>query len=254
MAGFLGFGNFSKVGKGVKKDEPQKKRFFLFFEIFFRKMFNLVKLNLLFLLFCIPIVTIGPATAAMMKIARYYIEAKPVFLFSDFFDAFKENFKQGIVMGFLSLAVFLLSFISLRFYYLESIGNNWYLIPLAVIGFVSLVALFSSFYTYLLICTVNLKMIAIIKNAVMYAFIGLKSNICTLFFTALIAIPSVVLIPYTIIIILLISFSLCSLIICFNSFQYVYKYTIKPYYEANGLVDPYATDEEDVETIFEDAT
>ena len=54
MAGFLGFGNFQKPGKGVKKNEPEKKRFFQFFELFFRKLTKLIQLNLLYLLFCIP--------------------------------------------------------------------------------------------------------------------------------------------------------------------------------------------------------
>ena len=35
MAGFLGFGNFQKPGKGVKKNEPEKKRFFNFLSFFF---------------------------------------------------------------------------------------------------------------------------------------------------------------------------------------------------------------------------
>ena len=51
MAGFLGMGNFQKPGKGVKKEEPEKKRFFQFFDLFFRKITRLIQLNLLYLLF-----------------------------------------------------------------------------------------------------------------------------------------------------------------------------------------------------------
>ena len=79
MGGFLGFGNYEKPGKGVGKNEREKKRFFQFFDLFFRKLGRLVQLNLLYILFCIPVVTIGPATAAMTKILREYTLERPVF-------------------------------------------------------------------------------------------------------------------------------------------------------------------------------
>ena len=54
MAGFFGFGNYAKEGKGVSKNEPKKRSLFAFFELFFRKFWRLIKLNLLYLLACIP--------------------------------------------------------------------------------------------------------------------------------------------------------------------------------------------------------
>lgn len=46
--------NYSKPGPGVYKDTPKKKGLNLFYEIFFRKFWNLVKLNLLYILTLIP--------------------------------------------------------------------------------------------------------------------------------------------------------------------------------------------------------
>ncbi len=54
MAGFFGFFDYSKPGKGVKKDEPQKKGIARFFELFFRKFWNYMKLNMLYLLTSVP--------------------------------------------------------------------------------------------------------------------------------------------------------------------------------------------------------
>lgn len=42
------FGNYAKEGPGVKKNEPQKKRFFYFFELYFRKFGKLMTLSLLY--------------------------------------------------------------------------------------------------------------------------------------------------------------------------------------------------------------
>ena len=54
MAGFFGFGNYTKEGKGVRKDEPRKKGYSLFIELLSRKFGSYVKLNLMYLLTCIP--------------------------------------------------------------------------------------------------------------------------------------------------------------------------------------------------------
>ena len=62
--------NYSKPGPGVDKDGPQKKRFFYFFELFGRKFWKLIELNLLYLVCCIPIVTIGPATCGLVYILQ----------------------------------------------------------------------------------------------------------------------------------------------------------------------------------------
>lgn len=51
--GFLGFGAKKEV-KGVEKDERQKHRFFIFFDVVFRKFMRFVQLNLIYLLFSLP--------------------------------------------------------------------------------------------------------------------------------------------------------------------------------------------------------
>ena len=90
--------NFEKEGKGVSKD-IQAPRFILFFQIIGRRFWDLILLNLLYILFCIPIVTIGPATAAMTKILRNYARQEHAFLWADFIETFKANWKQAAIFG-----------------------------------------------------------------------------------------------------------------------------------------------------------
>ncbi len=47
-------GNYDKPGKGIDKNEPKKKPFFLFFEIFFRKIWKMSQISMLYTLCCIP--------------------------------------------------------------------------------------------------------------------------------------------------------------------------------------------------------
>ena len=48
MAGFVGFFDYSKPGPGIEKDAPEKAAFFVFMDIYFRKFWNLIKINLLY--------------------------------------------------------------------------------------------------------------------------------------------------------------------------------------------------------------
>lgn len=59
MAGFFGFFDYNKPGPGVPSDAPPKAPILLFFELFQRKFWNLIKLNLMFNIFNIPALILG---------------------------------------------------------------------------------------------------------------------------------------------------------------------------------------------------
>lgn len=46
--------SYDKLGKGIDPDAPQKRSFFRFFDIFFRKFWKFIKINLLYVLVSIP--------------------------------------------------------------------------------------------------------------------------------------------------------------------------------------------------------
>ena len=71
------------------------------FFTFMGRVADLIILNLLFLLCCIPIVTIGPAITAM-----YYVTMKMV----RNEESFKENFKQGLGIWLIALVLIILEF------------------------------------------------------------------------------------------------------------------------------------------------
>lgn len=43
------FGGYAKPGKGVAKDEPEKRAFFRFFELYFRKFWNIMNASLIYM-------------------------------------------------------------------------------------------------------------------------------------------------------------------------------------------------------------
>lgn len=58
MAGIFGFFDYTKPGPGIEKNAPQKTRIVVFFEIFSRKFWNMVKINMMFTVFNLPAILV----------------------------------------------------------------------------------------------------------------------------------------------------------------------------------------------------
>jgi uncharacterized membrane protein YesL len=60
---------------------------------------DLIYLNLLWLVSCLPVVTIAPATAAMFGVVRGWIRGKDTPMTREFFSLFRENFGRSLAVG-----------------------------------------------------------------------------------------------------------------------------------------------------------
>ncbi len=58
-------------------------------------IYHVFMLNLIWLLFSIPIFTMGASTTALFKVMDNFLQKKSTNLFKDFFHSFKLNFKQS---------------------------------------------------------------------------------------------------------------------------------------------------------------
>ena len=108
------------------------------------KIADMFLLSVLWLLFCLPVITIIPAT-----IALYYATAKVVrrdagYVFKDFLKGFSQNLKQGIVLDLIYLLVGVLLYFANHFAKLTglttTLGKCYYLfflISTAVLACVS---------------------------------------------------------------------------------------------------------------------
>lgn len=59
---------------------------------------DLLILNILFILCCIPIITIGPAITALYSITLKLVKNEEGYIFKGFFKAFKDNFKMSLIV------------------------------------------------------------------------------------------------------------------------------------------------------------
>lgn len=233
MAGFFGLFDYTKEGLGVSKRPTQKKRFFYFWELYFRKFGKLVLLNLLYFVCCIPIVTIGAATGGFFYVLRKMATEEPIFLVSDFFDGFRKNWKQSTAVFLLDIVLFILLPFAISFYSAGTQDSWFYYIPLILCGSLLVVYILMHYYIHLLIVTTNLRLKHILKNSLYLCAAGLKTNLITSFFLLLLLAGAVLLCLFVIeavVLIPLILLSTIGFIICFNSFQYILKFVVEPFY------------------------
>ena len=62
------------------------------------KLVDLVILNILFLICCIPVVTIGASTTALYGVTKKMVKKSEGYIVRNFFKLFQENFKQSTMM------------------------------------------------------------------------------------------------------------------------------------------------------------
>jgi len=67
-----------------------------------RRLTDVFLLNLVYLLFCLPIVTIGAATVAAYTVTIKMVDDEEGYIFRDFLKAFKANFPRGTLLWLLN--------------------------------------------------------------------------------------------------------------------------------------------------------
>lgn len=209
--------NYNRPGPGVEKDAPQKPRFFIFFEVLKRKFWNLLKVNLMTVLFnipalliafyissvlfqkivldggvadfllrlvftsfitLIPLITIGPVQAGTTYILRNYSREEHSFIWGDFKEHFRKNFKQGMIITIIDSIVLILFSIALNVY----LGMSG-LLPIAAAAFVIMsfiIFTIMHLYIYPMLVTVNLSIKNIYKNALIFSILKLIPNVLML--------------------------------------------------------------------------
>lgn len=70
---------------------------------FISTLWDMIKLNFLWTLFSLPIVTIGAATVAAYSVTLKMVDDAEGYVGRQFVKAFKENWKQGIPLGILAV-------------------------------------------------------------------------------------------------------------------------------------------------------
>lgn len=110
------------------------------------KIADFIVLNTLWVVCCIPVITVGAATTAKYTIAMRILRDEGTGVIVPYFKAFKENFKQAtIIWCMLMLAI---AFCAMDWYFIRQKGNDishYYIVAVVVISVIVLCIFMSVF-------------------------------------------------------------------------------------------------------------
>lgn len=155
------------------------------------KMADLMWLNVLTLICCIPIVTVGASLTAMHYMALKIVRNEECYITRSFFKSFKENFKQGTVIWLIMLAVLLVlvgDFFIMKYSGLEF--NKALQIIIIAIG---VLYLFTVMFVFPVLAKFDNTIRRTIKNAFLMSIMQFPK---TILMVIMFAIPPVVFVLY----------------------------------------------------------
>ena len=145
---------------------------------FMGKLFDVVALNLVFIIVCIPIVTIGPAVSALYYASVKSIRRDRSYPIKEFFKAFKRDFKQSFIVGLILVLASVIIYVDIRFV-MDFIKNGFtamryvYLVIGMVISFISV-------YIFPLISRFSLKISGLFRLSFYLAIRHLLTTIVSI--------------------------------------------------------------------------
>lgn len=180
--------SYSKAGKGVEKDAKTLIRPLLFFTEYFGKYSKILLANILYLLLCIPVITVGPATAGYTYVLKTLESGKHAFVASDFLEHFRKNLLQGFLMFLINLVVGYSMFLVIANFNVKELAQlQNFFVPLLVI---SILLVIMNFYIWPMMVTYDLSFPALLKNGFLFALVRLPMNL--LIFAAFLLVIAVV--------------------------------------------------------------
>lgn len=214
-------------GRGVAEPPPQGgwRRFFFVLGTHFWK---LISLNLLFLAFSIPLITIPAALCGMNRVHITLYRNGNCFVWTEFYKEFRANLWKALPLGIFGGIGLFASYYFLS--YGTSITSDGVEVLSTALGILLLAftVLFTQ-YAFVFLATLNLKLGQIARNALIFTMSEWRANgiILTSVIVTVLVLAS--LFPYTLVLLFFVSFSLQQLVICAAVNTPLQKRIIGPY-------------------------
>lgn len=170
------------------------------------KMVDMLVLSIIYVLICLPIVTIGPATTALYYTIVKNIRRERGYPFREFFKSFKNNFKQGLILTLIFVAIYLVLFFDINFTATELKGMQRNIFTGIFIGLTILV-ISINLYVFPYLSRFEVKLKQLFKNSFFLSIRHFPSTILmfiivVLGFLASLTIPPLIMIMPGIVILL----------------------------------------------------
>ena len=129
---------------------------------FVAKLTNLILLNILWIIFSIPIITMGTSTSAVYYVTLKMVKNEEGYIIKSFWKAFKQNLKQGIIIEVILLVVGIIIYADIRYFLLKVNIFSYLFIPILIL--VAMIYIFSFIFIFPMIAKFNDSITDLLKN------------------------------------------------------------------------------------------
>lgn len=145
---------------------------------FLGTLFDFVILNILFLITCIPVITIGPAVSALYTVTLREARNEQGYIIRPYFKAFKDNFKHSFLLSLLYTIIGAILLYNLAFWaQMKTAAGTVFLIIVAVC---TLLYIISLLYVFALRARFDNTIKRTAKNSLLVALASPKQTLTLL--------------------------------------------------------------------------
>jgi uncharacterized membrane protein YesL len=208
-------------GPGISKDTPKRTGLALVAETMWREGIELMKLNLLFVLACLPVVTIPAAFAAMMRVTLTMAEDRNVYLVEDFVQAFRRHFVRATLLGLGIAAAVTIPGYAAFCYAGLAVTTPLYAVPLALSVGVACLFAIAGTYAFALLVISDFSLGDILRLSLLAALARPGKPLAALGFVAGLWLLHILFYPVTLVMPAIINFAFGTLAIAFSVLETV---------------------------------
>ena len=142
--------------------------------VFLGKVADLMIINVLTLLFCIPIITIGPAFTAAHYVCLKIVRDEECYIVRSYFKSFKQNFRQATIIWLLILFASLI--LVGDFYIMTKSGLEFSKILKSIIIVVGVLIVMVTVYVFPVLAKFDNTILTTLKNALFMSILQLPKT------------------------------------------------------------------------------
>lgn len=208
----------------IDRNAPPKRGAALFVDILAREWWELFKLNLLMVLFALPIVTIPAMLAATTRITTTMIRDENHYLWRDFQESFRRQFWRATLVGWIFGAAIALGVAAVAVYARSAATEPLFVLPVVVSLFGTIVLLLMASHSLTLMALTGLPTLQLLGKACLMTVAGFLPGLAALLLCAVVWLVHVAAYPVSIFIPATFGFSLCALVMTFQSQRALVRY------------------------------
>ena len=139
------------------------------------KMADLMWLNILTILCCLPIVTVGPALTALNYMALKIVRNEECYITKGYFTSFKRNFIQGTIIWLIFLVI--IAVLGCDFYIMSQKGDQVGTVTYILVMASSIFVLFALMFVFPILAKFDNSIFRTIKNALLVSAVQFPKTI-----------------------------------------------------------------------------